>query len=154
MKQKNKWIVTPPWFLFLFNLAMLKGLLTPNQNGRPTGMAWPSCGPDAALLFSLYIVLGSISKSSCCAVYLTGVKVVIVWALLALKPPLMIGLYFRPAAFSTPQDLTSVKTRQSTTCKYSPGLEPCIKERASRDSATMFAVFSLMGIGVCYLVIN
>lgn len=54
--------------------------------------------------------------------YLTEVKVAIIWVLLALRPPLMIGLNFKPAAFSTPEELTSVKTRQSTTYKSSPGL--------------------------------
>lgn len=89
-------------FFFLFNLTKLKGLLTPNQNGRPTGMVCPSCGSGAAFPFSPYIVLGSTSKSSCCVMYLTEVRVVIIWVLLALRPPLMIGLPFRPAAFSTP----------------------------------------------------
>lgn len=87
---------------FLPNLTKLKGLLTPNQNGKPTGMVCPSCGPGAAFPFSPYIVLGSTSKSSRCVMYLTEVRVVIIWVLLALRPPLMIGLPFRPAAFSTP----------------------------------------------------
>lgn len=54
--------------------------------------------------------------------YLTEVKVAIIWVLLSLRPPLMIGLNFKPEAFSTPEELTSVKTRQSTTYKSSPGL--------------------------------
>lgn len=35
------------FFTPLFNLSKLKGLLTPNQNGKPTGMVCPSCGPGA-----------------------------------------------------------------------------------------------------------
>lgn len=111
----------------LFSLTKSKGLLTPNQNGKPTGMVCPSCGPGAAFRFSPYIVLGNTSKSSCCVLYLTEVRVVIIWVLLALRLSLMIGLPFRPAAFSTPKELTSTKTRQSTTCKSSLGLGLSLK---------------------------
>lgn len=90
-------------------------------------MAGPQAwhGPAVALAqhySSPHIVLGSISKSSCCAVHLTEVKVVIVWALLALRLPLIMVLHFKPAAFSTHQEVTSVKTRTTTTCKCSSGL--------------------------------
>lgn len=90
-------------------------------------MVCPSCGPGAAFPFSPYIVLGNTSKSSCCVLYLTEVRVVIIWVLLALRLSLMIGLPFRPAALSTPKELTSTKTRQSTTCKSSLGLRLCLK---------------------------
>lgn len=72
-------------------------------------MAGPQAwhGPAVALAqhySSPQTVLGSISKDSCCALYLTEVKVVIVWVLLAFRPPLMIGLYFKPATlFALPK---------------------------------------------------
>uniref|UniRef100_A0A8D3E8F4 Uncharacterized protein n=1 Tax=Scophthalmus maximus TaxID=52904 RepID=A0A8D3E8F4_SCOMX len=83
----------------------------PAATSQPTAMVCPSCGPGAAFPFSPYIVLGSTSKSSCCVMYLTEDRVDIIWVLLALRSPLMIGL-------------------QSTTCKLCPGLGRCLKEFA------------------------
>lgn len=114
-------------------LSNPKGLFTPHQNGKAHWHGASQLWPWRTTSLLAYIVPGSTSKSSCCVMYLTEVTVVIIWLLLALRLPLMIVLPFRPAAFRTPQELTSVKTRQSTTYKSRRGLPGlcCVQRRAA-----------------------
>lgn len=108
----------------------------------------PSCGPGAAFPCSPYIVLGLTSKGSCCVQGLNEGRVVTLLVLLAPWLPVMIAPPSRPTALSAPQELTSTTTRQPTTCKCSPGLGRCLKER----NIVSVMLFDCWGGGLCPLI--
>lgn len=113
-------------------------------------MSRPSCGPGAAFPISPYIALGVTAKVSCCVLSSTEVIVVTLQVSLAPRLPLVIAPASRPAAL---RELNSTTTRQPTTCKCSPGLGRCLKER-NIVSVMLFDCLGGGGIGgdVCSVI--